>query len=360
MIKLMDDLLSGADKGYISRLLMVDFTKAFERIDHTILIRKLIIMEVPIWLCKWTANFLSCRSQRVKYKGVYSTSKVIGTGVPQGTKFGPVGFIVLINDMMADLKYVDDSSLYEVLNHPSESTLNIRAHRLASWASMHKMKLNAEKTSEMRISFKKTVLNWEPIAFGKEEIKPVQTAKLLGFIINNKLNWADHIEQLQKKANKRIYFVRAMLRAGFSQADIVLFYCASIRSVLEYGAPVWHFSITEEQSKSIESIQKRVIKLIENIAHRDHNYNYVDLLSKHNLLSLKDRRINQCKNTFQMVHKDTQHPLHELLPKRSGKTHGMCLRSDTNPNGCDLSRRCKTERYKRSFVPSATKLFTNC
>jgi exonuclease III len=147
MIKLIDELLSAADKGKISRLLMIDFAKAFDRIDHTILINKLLSMGVPIWLCKWVAGFLSNRLQRVKYNGYYSDWKVIGSGVPQGTKFGPIGFIVLINNISADMIYVDDSSLVEVLNDPTESILNIRANDLATWATEHKMKLNAKKNS---------------------------------------------------------------------------------------------------------------------------------------------------------------------------------------------------------------------
>jgi ribonuclease P/MRP protein subunit RPP40 len=155
MVKLVDDLLKAADNGLCSRILMLDFSKAFERIDHSILIRKLLAMEVPIWLCKWISGFLSERHQRVKYKGVCSSWKQIGTGVPQGTKFGPVGFIVLINDMVADLKFVDDSSLIEILRDPGQCTLVERVDALMTWASIHKMKLNPKKTTKIRICFKK-------------------------------------------------------------------------------------------------------------------------------------------------------------------------------------------------------------
>ena len=351
MIKLLDNLLCAADKGNISRLVMIDFSKAFERIDHGLLLRKLLDMDVPIWLVKWIASFLSDRMQRVKYKGVFSEWLSISTGVPQGTKLGPIGFIVMINDLLADMMYVDDSSLVESVKNPEDSQLNDRVNDLVEWANKNKMKLNGKKTMEIRISFRKKVPIWTPITINSEVIQSVQSAKLLGFVINDKLNWDDHLKMIFNKCNQRMYFIGCMMRAGFKNVEIVAFFCASIRSILEYGAPVWHNAITQKQSNEIEAYQRRLIKLIEKIHPQNHNYPYENLLEKYDLYTLYNRRENLCRRLFNNIC-DPNHPLHDCLTVNK-KHHSMDLRNTK----VFCAPRCLTNRYKNSFIPSAINNF---
>jgi hypothetical protein len=208
-----------------------------------------------------------------------------------------------------------------------------------------------KKTVEIRISYRKKPQNWQQISINDKEVISVNKHKLLGFTINDQLNWNDHIEAMLKKANKRMYFIRAMIRAEFSKVDIILFFCASIRSILEYGATVWHFSITKQQSDDIEGIQKRVIKMVEDIPYSEHDYPYVELLEKYNLTTLEYRRFNLCRVMFNKMCKNN-HPLNYLIPKNHS-THRMLGRNRNNY----IIPLCKTERYKKSFIPSATKHF---
>ena len=116
-------------------------------------------MGVPIWLWNWVKGFLSNRRQRVKYRNNYSQWQTISSGIPQGTKFGPIGFNVLVNLMVADIKIVKDSTLLEKLRNSENSVMATRGQALSDWAKEHKMLLNAMKTVEMRISFKKIFKN---------------------------------------------------------------------------------------------------------------------------------------------------------------------------------------------------------
>ena len=96
------------------RTCMIDFSKAFDRIDHNILIDKLRLLNVTPVLLNWCASFLRQRQQRVKLQNCTSNWRTINAGVPQGTKLGPLFFLIMINDLVSQVplyKYVDDSAL---------------------------------------------------------------------------------------------------------------------------------------------------------------------------------------------------------------------------------------------------------
>ena len=345
MISLIHKLLEASDNGLISRILLVDFSKAFDRIDHTVLIRKLLDMEVPVWLCKWIAGFLTDRKQRVKYKGKYSEWKKIPSGIPQGTKFGPIAFVVMVNSLLAHIKFVDDSTIVETLSDTNMSSLGQRAQITANWAKEHKMILNPKKTTEMRVCFKRSIQQWNPIIIGNDPIKQVSSAKVLGFYINNKLTWDDHIQKIVAKANSRLHLLRAMMRAKFPKDALISFYVSSIRSILEYGAPVWNFNITTQQNKILENIQRRVLKMIDGIPPTDHDYDYVSLLQKYKMKSLDERRGDLCESLFKSIITNPDHQLYKLFPLRPNTTR-------TRSNATFQLSHIKSDRFLRSFIPT--------
>ena len=97
---------------------LIDFSKAFERIDHNILLHKLQLLNVPPVLLNWFASFLQHRQERVKLGACKSKWRGIKAEVPQGTKLGPIFCLVMVNDLTAELpmyKYVDDCTVSEVV-----------------------------------------------------------------------------------------------------------------------------------------------------------------------------------------------------------------------------------------------------
>ena len=129
-------------------------------------------------------------------------------------------------------------------------------------------------------------------------------------------------------------------RAKVAPKDIMQIFCARIRPILEYAAPVWHGGLTKELSDSIEDLQKRACK----IALPSQSYEETpDSLS---LISLKERRISICRAFFDKI-KMPEDKLHKLLP---GKTN---LRNHTR-NGKEFPLpKCNTNRYMNSFIPYA-------
>jgi len=84
----------------------------------------------------------------------------------------------------------------------------------------------------------------------------VSVFKLLGVTVNNALRWSNHIESVMSKANKHLWFLKKLKQAGVSQQDVVYYYEAVVRPVLEYASLVWHTSLTANQTKTLEAVQR--------------------------------------------------------------------------------------------------------
>ena len=119
LVRLIHEWLQAAETPKaVIRSCLIDFSKAFDRIDHNILIHKLGLLIVPPILLNWCASFLQDRFQHVKLGHVKSSWKSINAGVPQETKLGPLFFLVMINDLSTSLpmyKYIDDCTIFEVI-----------------------------------------------------------------------------------------------------------------------------------------------------------------------------------------------------------------------------------------------------
>ena len=120
LIEILDLFFKGTDKGKnVGTLVVTDFSKAFDCIDHTLAIQRLFELGVRCELLPWITNFLTSRRQRVQYHSALSQWETLSCGVPEGTKLGPIIFMAVINNaseesLAKSFKYVDDISLVEV------------------------------------------------------------------------------------------------------------------------------------------------------------------------------------------------------------------------------------------------------
>ena len=147
--------------GHHLRLCFLDFSKAFDRIGHNVLIENLLDLGARTSLIPWIISFLTNRRQRVKVPDSISDWLPIKAGVPQGTKLGPILFLVMVNNLNISSpetciwKYVNNVSLSEGLEKNRVSNIQSSLDTIASWSSSNWMKLNAKKCKEMQISFLK-------------------------------------------------------------------------------------------------------------------------------------------------------------------------------------------------------------
>jgi hypothetical protein len=338
---LIHNWLIALEKGSTAiRILLLDFRKAFDLVDHNILLDKISSTGAPDFLCKWLHSFLCERKQRVKIGNCYSKWETINGGVPQGTLLGPVTFLIHINDLSTScesIKYVDDTTIWEACSlSNSTSKIQLAANQVSSWCMNNNMKINVDKTKEMIIYFGKKNMCFPYIKMNDNELERVESTKLLGLIINNKLTWSDHVDYICKKASKRLYFLRLLKRANISPADIISVYNSIIRSVLEYACEIWHPSLTQAQARQLEHIQKRAIKIANS------NIDYADALCLYNIDTLYKRREDRCKNFFNDMCK-SGHRLNSLLPPINKVNHLRSRKRFQLP-------RVKTERLKKSPV----------
>ena len=197
------------------RVVLLDFSKAFDLINHNILVDKLITNGVPAHIVRWLAAFLLDRQQQVKIGNIYSRTGSPNGGVSQGNVF-----LLYINDLETHFplfKYVDDSTLFEICNTNEISEIQESIDKAADWTSMNCMKINSKKSKEMIISFtqdvhfKKCVPN---IIIECIPFEVVKHAKLLGVILSDDLTWNMHVDSIVKKAAKRVYILYQLKRAG--------------------------------------------------------------------------------------------------------------------------------------------------
>ena len=156
-------------------------------------------------------------------------------------------------------KYFDDTTVSEILAHDEDGRMQSALDEIEAWSATNYMNINCKKTKEMILGplSKQQPL---PLLISDHNVEQVTSYKLLGVTIDASLKWADHITTVTSKAAKRLWFLKKLKRAGVSQEDLVYYYQAVIRPVLEYACPVWHSSITSQQSKSLDSIQRHDIQ----------------------------------------------------------------------------------------------------
>ncbi len=197
-------------------LAFVDFTKAFDLVNHTTIVKKAIHLGLRGPLVSWLTEFLHGRRQVVRYKGATSTSQPLTCGVPQGTRMGPLCFLILINDALRDTearwKYVDDSTIGVSIDNtaPDFSTLQDSLNHLQEWATVNDVTINHEKTVVMHIHLGTDTIPPPVITLGPDTLRVVKVTKLLGVLLDSNLTWDSHVNAIIKASSYRLYLLRRL------------------------------------------------------------------------------------------------------------------------------------------------------
>ena len=146
--------------GAAVRVVLLDYKKAFDLIDHNILAEKIYSLNIPRGVARWVCDFLSNRLQRVKLSNdCFLERGSVRSGVPQGKKLGPWLFLLMINDLKPSQgnsrKYVDDTTLAEIVPRNGESIIQSTVSDVEEWSKKNKLQLNLDKCKEMIVDFKK-------------------------------------------------------------------------------------------------------------------------------------------------------------------------------------------------------------
>ena len=317
------------DNGNSVRALFVDYSKAFDRVDHNTLLNKMMAVGVPKLVLRWLFSFLNDRQQRVKLGNSFSHWASITGGMPQGTWLGSLIFIIYIDDLKPSCithKFMDDVTLTEVIAKGNDSADSNMAHyisHLELWSKNNSMMVNFKKTKEMILgSIQKNPPS--SLCVSGNVIDTVKCFKLLGVNISDDLRWDAHVDAICAKVASRLYFLKILKRSGLTQNDLLWFYKSVIRSIVEYGCVVWHHNLTTAQSDRLEALQKRALRIILHPITLPYN----TALAYSEMESLKLRRYNFQQKFFKQI----CHPgncLHDLLPPERDPSVSLRLRHPT-------------------------------
>ena len=329
--------------GDAVRVVLFDYRKAFNLIDHNILAKKVIQLPMPTFIKRWVIDFLINRQQRVKLaRDCMSEWIDIPSCVPQGTKLGPWLFIRMINDLCPlheRWKYIDDTVL-EIIHRDTPSNIQDSVDRVQNWSVENKMQLNASKCKELVISFTKAEKEFLRLKINSGQIEVVNHARILGLTITKDLKWNQHITNIIKKANKRIIQLK---RAHIPEADIINFYFTCVRPVMEFSCQFFHFALPSYLSNSLERIQKRVLSII--YPHTS----YADCLDKCGIKTLCDRRVDACEKLFNEITTTPVANMHDLIPSRYFPNYNL------RHSRTFVPPQTKTIRFRNTFIPSSVK-----
>ena len=277
IIDFVDKITTAIDQGKFSVGIFLDLSKAFDTINHKILIRKMEHYGIRGIAKKWFENYLCNRKQLVKYNGVESEEMTITSGVPQGSVLGPILFLLYINDiqfcseLVSIILFADDTNILysETCLKTLNEILQIEMNKIANWLNVNKLSLNTTKTKLIlfRSRNKKSKHDLK-ISINKENIKQVKNITFLGIVIDEFLTWRDHIELISKKIIKCAAII-SKIRHFTNLNSLKLIYFALVYPYLTYGNLIWGNAYKSHIQKLV-NIQKKIIRLMTFKSYSDH------------------------------------------------------------------------------------------
>ena len=312
--ELISGIIKGKQDGMYTLAVFLDLSKAFDSLEHDVLLKKLYKYGIRGIALKWFKSYLTDRTMRVKCnvassgKTEYSTYLNITYGTPQGSCLGPLIFLIFTNDLYRNLVYssailfADDTTLYKThrnltyLKWCLEDDLNT----LSDWFAANKLTLNLDKT--VCILFQKNNQNKEMELKIKDLTIPNQKeTKFLGMWLDQSLNWQCHIQKLTLKIKRNTYLL-SNGKQLMDQETKKLVYYAHIASHIQYGLLLWGSSASGDQLDKIQKLQNKCIKQIHLKQTTDNIAQSLGILSIDKMI-----RLENMKFRYKLVH--------QLFPK---------------------------------------------
>ena len=266
-----DEVLLKMEEGELCGAVFLDLTKAFDTVDHAILISKLSQIGVSASTLLWFKSYLSNRKQRTSCDNAMSDPLHVPLGVPQGSILGPLFFLIYINDLPLVVKnsqvtlYADDTVLYCFSKEPRmlEEALNEDLLEVAKWLNRNKLTLNLSKTKSMIIGGSRKIIGIPSLSLHIFEsyTDSVSSFKYLGIMLSSDFTWADHVEYISAKINKNLSLLRRIKYYLPLQARL-LFYNSLVLPILDYADIVWGDKNNATLMKELQLLQNKAAKLI--------------------------------------------------------------------------------------------------
>ena len=300
--ELLSDMNTIRSNREIGVFLFVDFRKAFDLVDSRLLLHKLKMYGFNENTIKLLTNYFTDRTQMVKFDNFISTSQPIKLSVPQGSVLGPLFFLLFINDLPKYVKsaqckmFADDTTLYNS-NKNSEAlkiSFDNALKELNEWCQFNRVDINWSKTYCMFINKTRNFVIPKFVTFEEKKIETVESFKLLGITIDNKLCFAKQSSEIRNNVNKRLYSIKKIFYLPYSVK--IQFFKTFLLPYFDYCSTLIIYFSKDAIQKLANTYNQCLYKLL-NVKHAievSNDYNILNnKLEKVRLANYQHRVINQ-------------------------------------------------------------------
>ena len=338
--ELVSEITKGFQNGFYTAALFLDLSKAFDTLDHRVLLLKLEKYGIRGTCLEWFRSYLCNQKVRVKCqvassgKTEYSDYQTVNYGTPQGSCLGPLIFLLFTNDLYSHLNhsssilFADDTTLYKVHRNLRylRWCLQDDMNTLVDWFNANKLTLNVDKT--ICILFQPQGSNKEfDIEINGSLIKSTVITKFLGMWLDHHLNWSTHIEKLVTKLKRNTNLLKHSKNLMTKDCK-KLVYFAHLQSHIKYGIILWGNAMNHDQLSKLTNIQTKCVSYIDPSC----NFKSLKILKIESIIDLEN-----CKFGYKLIHgilpaKIEESCLFDNNRHSLTKTHGYSTRNKKIPN----------------------------
>ena len=364
--ELIGQIVKGHERQEHTAAIFLDLSKAFNTLDHELLLKKLEIYGIRGIALDWFSSYLTDRSMRVKYQGTskatYSAWQKITHGAPQGSCLGPLLFLIFCNDLNLNLTYLsciqfaDDTTLYYTHKNLRvlQACIDHDLTKLTDWFQANSLTLNVNKTNLLLFDYWKRERTALEIHIDGTIIKSKKNTKFLGVILDNKLQWKDHYEQLKTKINRN-YSLLCKSKNLLNVHGMKVLYYAQIYSHLSYCIVIWGSMLSVELHRKLRALQNKCVKLLNLNKTTNYSYKKYGILTLEHIIDLEQKKLG-----YKLNHGDLPQNLEKLLLTNSlgaplNKQHCYNTRKKQLPN---LPQH-KSKIYNDSFLLQGLKKYNS-